>query len=138
MLKKTIEYTDYNGTKRVEDFYFNLSKAEITEMELGVTGGLAESIEKIIKAQDVPSIVKTFKELILKAYGEKSADGKRFIKNEELSTAFSQTEAYSNLFMELSTNADAAAEFIKGLIPQEYASQIPNDVATNLIAQPAV
>lgn len=138
MLKKTIEYTDYNGTKRVEDFYFNLSKAEITEMELGVTGGLAESIEKIVKAQDVPSIVKTFKELILKAYGEKSADGKRFIKNEELSTAFSQTEAYSNLFMELSTDADAAAEFIKGLIPQEYASQIPNDVATNLIAQPAV
>lgn len=138
MLKKTIEYTDYNGTKRVEDFYFNLSKAEITEMELGVTGGLAESIEKIVKAQDVPSIVKTFKELILKAYGEKSADGKRFIKNEELSTAFSQTEAYSNLFMELSTDADVAAEFIKGLIPQEYASQIPNDVATNLIAQPAV
>lgn len=138
MLKKTIEYTDYNGTKRVEDFYFNLSKAEITEMELGVTGGLAESIEKIVKAQDVPSIVKTFKELILKAYGEKSADGKRFIKNEELSTAFSQTEAYSNLFMELSTDADVAAEFIKGLIPQEYASQIPNDVATNLIAQAAV
>lgn len=138
MLKKTIEYTDYNGTKRVEDFYFNLSKAEITEMEMGVTGGLAESIEKIVKAQDVPSIVKTFKELILKAYGEKSADGKRFIKNEELSTAFSQTEAYSNLFMELSTDADVAAEFIKGLIPQEYASQIPNDVATNLIAQPAV
>lgn len=138
MLKKTIEYTDYNGTKRVEDFYFNLSKAEITEMELGVTGGLAESIEKIVKAQDVPSIVKTFKELILKAYGEKSADGKRFIKNEELSTAFSQTEAYSNLFTELSTDADVAAEFIKGLIPQEYASQIPNDVATNLIAQAAV
>lgn len=117
MLKKKITYTDYNGTERTEDFYFNLTKAEITEMELGTTGGLAEMIRKIVDAQDAPSIVKIFKDIILKAYGEKSPDGKRFIKSDEISTAFSQTEAYSQLFMELAMDADAAAEFINGIIP---------------------
>ena len=118
MLKKNIKYTDYNGVERNEDFYFNLSKAEITEMELSTTGGLAEMINKVVAAQDVPSIIKIFKELILKAYGEKSPDGKRFIKSEELSREFSQTEAYSNLFMELATNAEKAAEFVNGIVPK--------------------
>ena len=95
MLKKTITYHDYNGVEYTQDFYFNLSKAEIMEMELGTTGGLAEMIQKIVAAQDAPSIIKVFKDLILKSYGEKSADGKRFIKSDEISTAFSQTEAYS-------------------------------------------
>lgn len=117
MLKKKITYTDYNGTERTEDFYFNLTKAEITEMELGTSGGLAEMIRKIVDAQDAPSIIRVFKDLILKAYGEKSPDGKRFIKSDEISTAFSQTEAYSQLFMELAMDADAAAEFINGIIP---------------------
>ena len=98
MLKKTMTYTDYNGVQRTEDFYFNLTKAEIMEMEMSTVGGLAGMIEKIIATQDAPSIIKIFKELVLKAYGEKSPDGKRFIKNEELSTAFSQTEAYSKFF----------------------------------------
>lgn len=117
MLKKTITYTDYNGTERTEDFYFNLSKAEIMEMEMSTTGGLAELIQRIVKTQDAPAIIKIFKDLVLKAYGEKSPDGKRFIKSEELTTAFSQTEAYSILFMELATNADAAAKFVNGIIP---------------------
>jgi hypothetical protein len=117
MLKKTITYTDYNGNERTEDFYFNLSKAEIMEMELSTTGGIAEMVRKIVSAQDTPALVKIFKDLILKAYGEKSADGKRFIKSEELRDAFSQTEAYSELFMELSTNADAAAKFVNGILP---------------------
>ena len=119
MLKKTIPYTDYNGNKREEDCFFNLSKAEIMEMEMSTTGGLSEMIQNIVKTQDVPSIIKIFKDLILKSYGEKSPDGKRFIKSEELSTAFSQTEAYSVLFMELATNADAAAEFVNGIIPKD-------------------
>lgn len=118
MLKKTIEYVDYNDVKRKEDFYFNLSKAEVTEMELSTTGGLADTINKVVAAQDVPSIIKIFKSLILKAYGEKSPDGKRFIKSDELSEAFSQTEAYSILFMELATNSDKAAEFVNGIIPK--------------------
>ena len=117
MLKKKITYTDYNDVERTEDFYFNLTKAEIMEMELGTSGGLAEMIQRIVDAQDAPSIVKIFKDLILKAYGEKSPDGKRFIKSKEISDAFSQTEAYSQLFMELATDTDAAAEFVNGIVP---------------------
>lgn len=128
MLKKTITYTDYNGVERKEDFYFNLSKAEIMEMELSTTGGLAEMIQKVVAAQDTPSIMKIFKELILKAYGEKSADGKRFIKNSELTAAFEQTEAYSNLFMELATDAEAAAKFVNAIVPADLAKQIPDQL----------
>ena len=124
MLKKTITYIDYNGTERKEDFYFNLSKAEIMEMEMGTTGGMVEMINKIVAAQDAPAIIDMFKKMILKAYGEKSADGKRFIKSEELSTAFSQTEAYSIIFMELITDADASAKFIEGIIPPDAAKEL--------------
>ena len=123
MLKKTITYTDYNGVERTEDFYFNLSKAELMEMELSTTGGLADMITKIVAAQDAPSIIKIFKDLILKSYCEKSPDGKRLIKSEELSTAFSQTEAYSNLFMELATDSDAASKFVNGMIPNDLKEQ---------------
>ena len=119
MLKKTVTYTDYNGSERTEDFYFNLTKAEIMEMELSTSGGLAEMIQRIVKAQDAPAIIKIFKELVLKAYGEKSPDGKRFIKSKELSEAFSQTEAYSQLFMELATDADAASKFVNGIVPAQ-------------------
>lgn len=117
MLKKSITYTDYNGTVRTEDFYFNLTKAEIAELELGTTGGLTEMIKRIVAANDMPTIISIFKKLILQAYGEKSPDGKRFVKSEELSTAFSQTEAYSELFMELATNDVAANAFFEGIIP---------------------
>ena len=117
MLKKTITYVDYNGAERTEDFYFNLSKAEVMEMEMSTSGGLAEMIKKIVAAQDAPAIIKIFKDLILKAYGEKSPDGKRFIKSEEIATSFSQTEAYSQLFMEWATNADEAAKVVNGIIP---------------------
>ena len=119
MLKKTITYNDYNGVERKEDFYFNLSKAEIMEMEMGTTGGMVEMINKIVAAQDAPAIIDMFKKMILKAYGEKSADGKRFIKSKELSEAFSQTEAYSQLFMELATDADAASKFVNGIVPAQ-------------------
>ena len=126
MLKKTINYTDYNGVERKEDFYFNLSKAELTEMELSTAGGLAEMIQKIVDTQDTPKIVKIFKDLVLKAYGEKSLDGKRFIKNDEIREAFSQTEAYSELFMELEREANAAAAFVNGIVPKDLnASNTP-------------
>lgn len=117
MLKKTITYTDYNNVERTEDFYFNLTKAELMEMEIGTTGGMADMIKRIVDAKDAPAIIKIFKELVLKAYGEKSADGKRFVKSEEISNGFAQTEAYSQLFMELATDADAAAAFVNGIIP---------------------
>lgn len=123
MIKKTITYKDYNQVDRTEDFYFNLSKAEVMEMEMSTSGGLAEMITRIVAAQDQPAIIKIFKDLILKAYGEKSPDGKRFIKSEELSTAFSQTEAYSQLFMELATDAEAASAFVNGIVPADMAKQ---------------
>ena len=123
MIKETITYEDYNGNERTEDFYFNLSKAEIMEMEMSTTGGLAEMIQRIVAAQDQPAIIKIFKDLILKAYGVKSPDGKRFIKSEELSVDFSQTEAYSQLFMKLATDADAAANFVNGIVPANMAKQ---------------
>lgn len=130
MLKKSIKYTDYNGVERSEDFYFNLSKAELMEMEMSTAGGLAEMITKIVAAQDQPAIIKLFKELILKAYGEKSADGKRFIKSDELAAAFSQTEAYSELFMELSTDSDKAAEFVNKIIPADLAKEAGGKISS--------
>lgn len=123
MLRKTITYSDYNGNERTEAFYFNLTKAEVTEMEMSTAGGLAVMIEKIIAAQDAPSLIKIFKDLVLRAYGEKSPDGKRFIKSDELSTAFSQTEAYSELFMELATDADSAAKFVNGIVPGDVSKK---------------
>lgn len=129
MLKKTIKYIDYNGVEREEDFYFNLSKAEIAEMELEIPGGMTAMLQRITAAKDTPSLVKIFKDLILRSYGEKSADGKRFVKSAELKESFSQTEAYSELFMELATNADSASAFINGIIPADVAKaskkQIP-------------
>lgn len=123
MLKKTIKYVDYNGVEREEDFYFNLTKAEIAEMELEIPGGMTAMLQKITAAQDTPTLVKIFKDLILRSYGEKSADGKRFIKTQELKEAFAQTEAYSELFMELATNAEAASNFVNKIVPAELSSK---------------
>lgn len=125
MLKKTITYTDYNGLERTEDYHFNLSQAELMEMQLTTNGGLDAMIKKVIDAKDIPSIISIFKDLILKAYGEKSEDGKRFVKSKAISEAFSQTEAYSQLFMELATDADAAAAFVNGIVPPQKQSAAP-------------
>jgi len=118
MLKKTMTYTDYDGNERTEDFYFNLSKAEILEMELGISGGLENFLQRIINAKDVPELASIFKKIILKAYGVKSDDGKRFIKSQELTDEFVSTEAYSDLYTELCTNADSAAAFVNAIIPK--------------------
>lgn len=117
MLKKTITYTDYDGNERTEDFYFNLTKAECLEMELGSNGGMKKYVERIISAQDGKQLVTLFKEIIDKSYGVKSLDGKRFIKNQEVLDEFKQSEAYSDLFMELATDSDAAAAFVNGVVP---------------------
>ncbi|MDY2736305.1 hypothetical protein [Intestinibacter sp.] len=128
MLKKTITYEDFNGVERKEDFYFNLSKAEIMEMQFGTVGGLDVMLKKIIDAKDVKSIMDTFKMLILKAYGIKSDDGRRFIKSEEISKEFEQTEAYSILYMELASDDNAAAEFVNGIIPKDVATEVSNQM----------
>lgn len=121
MLKKRIKYTDYDGNEREEDFYFNLSKAELVELELTTDGGLEQMIQKITDTRDMPKLIELFKRLILMSYGEKSENGKRFIKSKELSDAFAQTEAYSELFMELATDDKAASEFVNGIVPQGLA-----------------
>ena len=127
MVVKKIKYTDFNGVEREEEFMFNLTEAEITEMELTTDGGLSDLIKKIISAQDTPEIIKTFKMLLLKSYGEKSADGRRFIKSEELTEAFTQTNAYSQLFMKLATDDKAAIAFINGIIPDSMRERVAED-----------
>ena len=132
MLKKTITYTDYDGNERKEDFYFNLHKAEIMEMEMSTSGGMAEMLQKIVDSQDAPAIIKAFKELVLKSYGQKSPDGKRFIKNATLREEFEQTEAYSQIFMELATNAEEAAKFVNGIIPNDVAKELPKNLPSGI------
>ena len=117
MLKKTVTYTDFNGIERTEDFYFHFYESELAEMELARTGGLSAAIQKIVAAKDQAAIIAIFKDIVLKAYGEKSDDGKRFIKSDEITTAFTQCPAYSKIFMELATNDEAAAEFVNNVIP---------------------
>lgn len=124
MYKKTITYTDYNDVERTEDFYFNLSKAELVMMDASVIGGMQQRLRKIVQSQNNVEIMEVFKDLIHRAYGEKSDDGKRFIKSEELSTAFEQTEAYSVLVMELLSDTEKAApEFVNGIIPKGLISE---------------
>ena len=117
MYKETITYRDFNDVERTETFYFNMTEAEVMEMEMSTTGGMAEMIQRIVAEQNAPAIIKIFKDLVLKAYGIKSADGKRFIKNDEIRDAFAQTNAYSQMFMKLATDADAAAKFVNGIMP---------------------
>ena len=124
MIKKTISYTDYNGNARTEDHYFNLSKSEIMKMEMSVAGGLAEMIQRVVAAQDQTAIMQIFEDLIHKSYGVKTPDGKGFRKTAADLEAFIATPAYDELFMELATNPDAAANFVNGIIPADMAKEI--------------
>lgn len=131
MLKKTIKYVDYNNVEREEDFYFNLTETELVKMDLGTTGGLQDMIQKIISTRDIPSIAKVFEDIIAKSYGEKSADGRRFIKDENLTKEFVQTEAYNKLYMELATDDEAAIKFIEGIIPADLADKLEEQKLLN-------
>lgn len=119
MLKKTMTYLDFDGNERTEDFYFNLTKAEILEMDLLAEGGLDKFLTKITQEQDSKRLVEMFKDLIYHSYGEKSLDGKRFVKTKEIQDAFTQTQAYSDLFMELATDEKAASAFVNGIVPSD-------------------
>ena len=123
MLKKTIKFTDYFGEERTQDFYFNLNKSELIEMNFTTTGGMQNMLDQIRNTQDNKRIYELFKDIVLKAYGEKSSDGLRFIKSKELSEAFSQTEAYNELIVEFFSNPDAAANFMKAIIPSDLARE---------------
>lgn len=144
MLKKTITYTDYNEMERTEDFYFNLTEAELNELQLATPGGYAGYLQKMVAAQDTPTLIGVIKDLILRSYGEKSLDGRIFVKIDEsgkpVSRMFSQTEAFSKLYMELGSDSDAAAKFVLGIMPknlQEKAAELnimdPATLANNAI-----
>lgn len=132
MLKKNIKYTDFNGVERDEDFYFNLTEAELAEMNLMTKGGLKGYLEAIINTQDTPAIAELFKTIINKAYGVKSADGRKFMKSPEILNDFIYTQAYSNLYMSLIADANSAANFINGIIPEDMAKQVEAQKAIEL------
>lgn len=130
MLKKTITYTDFNGAEKTEDFYFNLTKAELIKMEVSAQGNsLTERLNFIVQSNNGKEIMDTFESIISQAYGERSADGTKFIKSPELSAGFLQTEAYSELFMEMVTSPQAGADFINGLVPDKLVKQVQQDTA---------
>lgn len=122
MIIKTVTYTDFNGNERTESFWFHLSRPELTEMLLGIDNNIETYIKTIIKSENYYEIVKIFKKLLLEAYGEKSEDGRRFIKLPEKTKEFSESEAYSVLFTELTTNEEKASEFVNGLISKDTAT----------------
>lgn len=136
MFKKTMTYTDWNGVERTEDAYFNLSKAELVEMQLTTEGGFNNFIDRIVKAKDTVTLIKLYKELILKAYGRKSDDGRRFEKSDEISREFSETPMYSDLYIELVSDEEAGAAFIKGIMPANLAEQL--DSLSNKTFSPAL
>lgn len=131
MLVKEITYTDFNGDERTEKFYFNLTKSELMEKQLTHPGGYVEYLERIIAAKDQVLVVEAFRDLILDSYGEKSEDGKRFVKSKTISEGFHQSEAYSELFISLLSNPEEAAAFVRGIIPKvELSEEQKADIAT--------
>ena len=136
MLKKTITFENFDGEKITEDFYFNLSKAELIELEMSTNEGLEKTIERIVKTKTYSEMVDIFKSLILKSYGVKSTDGRRFIKSKEMAAEFSQTNAYSELFMELATNDEEATKFINGLMPKELVAETQKALNESIKSEP--
>jgi hypothetical protein len=119
-------YIDFNGVERTEDFYFNLSKAEIADMELSTTGGIKDMVDKILAAKDQAKLVSLFKDLIRMAYGVKSEDGRNFIKNDKVREDYFSTNAYSDLYMELATNDQFASQFFEAILPVTAEDSEPN------------
>lgn len=124
MIKKTVTYKDFDNQERTEDFYFNLTKAELTEMEMSLNGGLSTLLAKIIRERDNKQLIEYFKRIVLDSYGKKSLDGRNFLKNDEIRNEFASTMAYSEIFMELASDDKAAADFINGILPSDLADEV--------------
>ena len=138
MLKKTVTYEDFNEVQKTEDFYFHFNEPELMEMELGVDGGLTDMVAKISATKNSKVILATFKDLVSKAYGIKSADGVRFEKSEEISNAFREHPAYPIIFMELAQNDEAAAEFVNGVLPEKIKKLVAERKKAELAQAPEV
>lgn len=124
MLKREIAYEDFDGNKRTEVFYFNISKPELIELEAEVQEGFSDWIRSVVAAEDNKTLIQQFKKVVLMAYGQRSEDGQRFIKSDQLREEFSQTNAYNELFMELATDDKAAATFLIGVMPRDMRGQL--------------
>jgi hypothetical protein len=125
MISKTVTYTDFNGLERTEEHLFNLSKAEVATMEMSTQDGLGKKLQDIVNSKDGATIIATFKSIVLDSYGKKSEDGRSFFKSQQLRDEFASTEAYSEIFWELATNADAASAFVRGILPKTPQQDIP-------------
>lgn len=123
MIKQTITYVDFNDEERTEDFYFNLTKAELADLQFKTPGGFTEMVEQITKTQDGPKLAELFQQILIMSYGEKSADNKYFDKSPEIANRFKNSAAYSELYMSLLSDADKAAAFIKGVLPKLNAEE---------------
>ena len=128
MIKKTVTYPDFDGNERTEDFFFHLTEQELTEWELSVDGGLSGVLQRIVKSNDNKKMIEIFKDLLVKSYGQKTPDGRGFVKNEEVLNNFIYTQAFSDLYMELATNDKAAADFVKGIMPAGLAKSVAEAV----------
>lgn len=133
MIKRTVTFTNYDGEEVTQDFYFNLTNAEIVEMELSTPGGLSTMLQKIINTKNVPETVKLFKEILLKSYGQKSADGNHFVKNQQITDEFISSPAFSELYMELAFDTDAATKFINGVVPSDISTKMKTQNANGVI-----
>lgn len=134
MIKERIKYTDFNGEEREEDFYFNLTEAELTELQLSYDGGLSDVLKQIVDAKNQAELIKIFKKIVLMAYGEKSPDGKYFLKNDTIRANFESTQAYSDIFMSLVLDDKKAADFINGVVPEKIREKAKETAAANAIA----
>ncbi len=130
MLKREINFEDFNGNPSTEVFYFNISKPELIELEVEYDEGFGAMIQGVIDAKDHKTLIKRFKDIVLMAYGQKSVDGKRFIKSEQLREEFAQTAAYSALFMELATDDNAAVIFLKSVLPRDMVGEFDKAVTS--------
>lgn len=129
MLKKTVTYTDYFDVERTEDYMFNLTKAELAKMNMSQYGGLEKRLRAIIDANDMPTVMENFRQILRQSYGVISDDGRRFMKSEEISDAFEQSPAYDQIFMELISSADAAAAFARGIMPKDLVEAVDKERA---------
>lgn len=139
MYKKTITYEDFEGNNITEDFYFNFTEAELAELELTFGDkGLSAYITDVINTKDTKKTIILFKELILKAYGVKSEDNKKFRKSDAIREDFECSPAYSALFMELSTDANALTEFTNKIMPKKLVDEAKKQGLIDANNQPKI
>jgi hypothetical protein len=129
MFKETFEFKDYFGVDRKEDHYFQLSEPEVMQLNFSSVGNLKDTVEKITQEQDGGRIISLFEQIIQKAHGERSEDGRLFIKNKEALERFIYSPVYSMMYMKLATDADYAARFLREILPKDMKKEMPANMS---------